>query len=60
MAKFVLSNNFFEFNSDTFQRISGTVIGTKFATLCACIYMDEVEQKFLAMQTNQSIIWLRY
>ena len=31
MAEFVLSNNFFEFNSDTFQQISGTAIGTKFA-----------------------------
>ena len=31
MAEFVLCNNFFEFNSDTFQQISGTAIGTKFA-----------------------------
>ena len=29
MAEFVLSNNFFEFNSDTFQQISGTAVGTK-------------------------------
>ena len=29
MADFVLSNNFFEFNSDTFQQISGTAVGTK-------------------------------
>ena len=37
MAEFVLSNNFFEFNSDTFQQISGTAIGTKFAPPYACI-----------------------
>ena len=37
MAESVLSNNFFEFNSDTFQQISGTAIGTKFALPYACI-----------------------
>ena len=59
MAEFVLNNNFFEFNSDTFQQISGTAIGTKFAPPYACIYMDQVEQKFLATQINQPLIWLR-
>ena len=60
MAEFVLSNNFFEFNSDTFQQISGTAIGTTFALPYACIYMDQVEQKFVATQINQPLIWLRY
>ena len=60
MAKFVLSNNFFEFISDTFQQILGTAIGTKFAPPYACIYMDQVEQKFLATQINQPLIRLRY
>ena len=60
MAEFVLSNSFFEFNSDTFQQISGTAIGNKFAPPYACIYMDQVEQKFLATQINQPLIWLRY
>ena len=54
MAEFVLSN------SDAFQQISGTAIGTKFAPPYACIYMDQVEQKFLAMQINEPLIWLRY
>ena len=60
MAEFVLSNKFFEFNSDTFQQISGTAIGTTFALPYACIYMDQVEQKFVATQINQPLIWLRY
>ena len=46
MAEFVLKNNLFEFNSKVFQQISGTAIGTKFAPLYACIYMDRVEQDF--------------
>ena len=54
MAEYVLSN------SDAFQQISGTAIGTKFAPPYACIYMDQVERKFLAMQINQPLIWLRY
>ena len=54
MVEFVLSN------SDAFQQISGTAIGTTFAPPYACIYMDQVEQKFLAMQINQPLIWLRY
>ena len=37
MAKFVLKNNLFEFNSKVFQEISGTSIGTKFAPPYACI-----------------------
>ena len=30
MAELALSNNLFEFNSDTFQQISETAMGTKF------------------------------
>ena len=35
-------------------------IETKFAPPYACIYMDQVEQKFIATQINQPLIWLRY
>ena len=56
MAESVLSNNFFELNSDTFQQISGMAIGTKFALPYASIYMDQVEHKFLATQINQPLI----
>ena len=31
MAEFVLKNNYFEFNGQVKQQISGTAIGTKFA-----------------------------
>ena len=54
IAEFVLSNNFLEFNSDTLQQISGM------APPYACIYIDQVEQKFLATKINQLLIWLRY
>ena len=60
MAEFVLNNNIFEFNSKAYQQKSGTAIGTKFASPYACIYMDEVEQKFLETQSKKPLIWLRY
>ena len=46
MAKFVLKNNFFEFDSKIKQQTSGTVIGTKFAPPYACIFMNKFETDF--------------
>ena len=50
MAQFVLENNFFEFNGEVKQQISGTAIGTKFAPTYACIFMDDLETSFLETQ----------
>ena len=47
MAKFVLKNNFFKFNSKTKQEISRTTIITKFNPPYACTCMDKVETEFL-------------
>ena len=60
MAKFVLKNNYFEFNSKVKQQISGTAIGTKFAHPYACIFMDEVETSFLETQKMKPLVWFRY
>ena len=60
MAEFVLKNNFFEFDSNVKQQISGTAIGTKFAPPYACIFMDKVENDFLKTQTVKPLVWLRY
>ena len=60
MAQFVLKNNFFEFNNDVFQQISGTAIGTKFTPPYACIFMDQIETKFLRIQSHQPMIWFKY
>ena len=60
MAEFVLKNNFFEFNDDSFHQIAGTAIGTKFAPPYACIFMDELETDFLAAQPVQPWVWYRY
>ena len=60
MAQFVPKDNFFEFNNDVFQQISGTAIGTKFAPPYACTFMDQIETKFLRTQSHQPIVWFRY
>ena len=60
MAGLVLKNNIFEFNGKTYQQKSGTAIGTKFASTYVCIYMDEVELKFLEKQSKKMLIWLRH
>ena len=49
-AEFVLKNNFFEFNNEIKQHISGTAIGTKFDPPYACIFMDKIETDFLKAQ----------
>ena len=55
MAEFVLNNDIFGFNSKAYQQKSGTALGNKFAPLYACIYMDQVEQKFLEMQSKNRL-----
>ena len=56
-AKFVLKNNYFEFNCKVEQQILGTAIGTKFAPPYACIFMDEVETSFLETQETKPLVW---
>ena len=60
MARFVLKNNFLEFDSKTKQQISGTAIGTKFAAPYACIFMDKFETDELTTQNLKPWVWLRY
>ena len=57
MAKFVLKNNYFEFNGKVKQQILGAAIGTKFAPPYACIFMDEVETSFLETQEMKPLVW---
>ena len=60
MTEFELKNNFFEFNGQINQQISGTPIGTKCAPTYACIYMDKIEGEFLEKLKYKPFTWLRY
>ena len=57
MARFVLENNYFKFNGDVKKQISGTEIGTP---SYVCIFMDDLETKFLQSQSLQPLVWFRY
>ena len=59
MAEFVLKNNFFEFNNQIKQQISGTAIGTKCTPTYACIFMHNMETEFLEAQTDKPFWWVR-
>ena len=50
MVEFVLKINYFEFDGKVKKQVSGTVIGTKFAPPCPCIFMDQVETEFIESQ----------
>ena len=60
MADFVLKNNYFEFNGQFKQQISGTAIGAKSAPLYACLFMDKIETAFLETQELEPLAWFRY
>ena len=60
MAEFLLKNNYFEFDSKFKKQISGTAIGTKFATPYVCIFMDKVETEFLEAEDIKPCVCLRH
>ena len=55
MARLVLKNIFFEFDTKIKQQISGTAIGTTFAPPYACIFMDRVETEFLEKEASKAL-----
>ena len=57
---FVLEKNYFEFNGDVKKQISGTAIGTKFAPPYACLFIDDLETKFLQSRSLQPLVLFRY
>ena len=49
MAEVFLRNNYFEFNGQVKQKISGTAIGTKFTPTYTCIFMVTLKVNFLKL-----------
>ena len=54
--KIALKNNYFEFNRNVKQQLSGTEIGTKCAPPCACISKDKVNTNFLESQKLKPMV----
>ena len=59
MLEFVLKNNYFEFNGNVRQQLSGTAIGTKCALPYARIFMDKAETHFPESQKLKPMVWFR-
>ena len=49
MRQFVLKNSHFKFNGKAKHQLSETAIHTKFTSLYACIFMNQVETEFLEL-----------
>ena len=60
MADFVLKNNLFVIYSKFYKSVSGTDIGTKFASPDACISTDHTETGFLKTQGVKPWFWKRF
>ena len=54
MVRFVLKNNYFEFDSVIKQQVSGTAIGTMFAPRYAFIFMDRLGTEFIEKEHLKS------
>ena len=53
-----MKNNFFQFNNQIKQQISGTAIGTKYAPTYPCISMDKLETEFLETHKEKLFWWV--
>ena len=60
LAKVVLENNVFEFDSKVYRQKLGTAIGTKFAPAYANLFTADFEKKLLDGSVDKPLVWLRY
>jgi len=56
----VLGNNIFEFNEKFYKQIHGTAMGTAMAPSYANLFMQQIEEAFLATSHLQPYLWIRY
>ena len=55
LTRWVLFNNYLEFNGQLYLQIRGTAMGTPCAVAVACIFMGTIERKAWSTLTNQQI-----
>ena len=60
LMEFVLTHNNFEFNGKHYVQKQGTAMGTKMAPSYACLFMGNLEDKFLSAAEQIPDIWIRY
>ena len=60
LARFILENNFFEFEDKIYRQKLGTAIGTKFAPSFANLFMFDLERKLLREYRLSPWVWWRF
>jgi len=55
LTRWVLFNNYLEFNNKLYLQICGTAMGTPCAVVFACIFMGTIERKAWSILINQQI-----
>ena len=63
LVRWVLYNNYLEFNGKLYLQIRGTAMGTPCAVVVACIFMGTIERQAWSLLTNrniQALLDLRY
>ena len=60
LLKYVLKNNVFQFNNETFSQLCGIAMGTKLAPALATIYIGDLEEAFIQDRDWKPTLWLRY
>ena len=60
MLQYVLSNNYFEFNSKQYRQKRGIAMGNHLAPPLAILFMDALEQKALSTATVKPDLYKRY
>eukprot|EP00061_Rhincodon_typus_P010665 g35138.t1 len=60
LIRFILDHNVFTIDNQFFIQTHRTAMGTKFAPLCANIFMHKFEQDFFAAQNLRPMLYTRY
>ena len=60
LARFILKNNFLEFEDKIYRQKLGTAIGTKFAPSFANLFMFDLENNLLREYHLSSWVWWRF
>lgn len=58
IGEFMFKNNYFKFGTKIKQQISGNAVETKFVPQYMCIFMNDLEIKFLKGQHLQLLVFI--
>ena len=60
LTHFILTHNYFSFNSLHYLQVKGTAMGTRMAPSYANLFMGSLEEDFLNSEDSKPDLWLRF